>query len=74
MVPSGIVLGHVISKKGIEVDKAKVEIIINLPTPKNVTNIKSFLGHFGSYKRFIQNFNKIDKALFKLLAKDKELV
>ena len=40
MVPSGIVLGHVISKNGIEVDKAKVEIIINLPTPKNVTNIK----------------------------------
>ena len=74
MVPSGIVLGHVISKNGIEVDKAKVEIIINLLTPKNVTNIKSFLSHFGPYKRFIQNFNKIDKALFKLLAKDKELV
>ena len=45
MVTQGIVLGHIVSKNGIEVDKAKVELIFNLPTPKCVRDIRSFLGH-----------------------------
>ena len=45
MVTNGIVLGHIISKKGIEVDKSKVSIISNLPVPKNIKDIRSFLGH-----------------------------
>ena len=45
MVASGIVLGHVVSSKGIEVDKAKVEIISHLPPPKTVREVRSFLGH-----------------------------
>ena len=45
MVTQGIVLGHILSKKGIEVDMAKVELISNLPTPKCVKDIRSFLGH-----------------------------
>ena len=45
MVTQGIVLGHIVSKIGIEVDKAKVELISNLPTPKCVRDIRSFLGH-----------------------------
>ena len=47
MVTQGIVLGHVMSKEGIEVDKAIVELISNLPTPKCVKDIQSFLGHAG---------------------------
>ena len=47
MVTQGIILGHIVSKKGIEVDKAKVELISNLPTPKCVRDIRSFLGHAG---------------------------
>ena len=54
MVTQGIVLGHVVSKQGIEVDKAKVELISNLPTPKCVKDILSFLGHVGFYRRFIK--------------------
>ena len=47
MVTQGIVLGHIVSREGIEVDKAKVELISNLPTPKCVKDIQSFLGHVG---------------------------
>ncbi|RVW99000.1 Retrovirus-related Pol polyprotein from transposon 297 [Vitis vinifera] len=51
MVNQGIVLGHVISKKGIEVDRAKVELIVKLPPPTNVKGIRQFLGHAGFYRR-----------------------
>jgi len=70
MVTEGVVLGHKISAKGIEVDKAKVEIIQKLPPPKNVKGIKSFLGHAGFYKRFIKDFSIIAKPLSNLLNKD----
>ena len=70
MVNQGIILGHVISNKGIEVDKAKVELISKLPPPINVKAIRQFLSHVGFYKRFIQDFLKITKPLYKLLEKD----
>ena len=70
MVTRGIVLGHIVSKDGIEVDKAKVELISNLPIPKCVRNIRSFLGHAGFYRRFIKDFSAIPRPLCTLLAKD----
>ena len=70
MVRKGIVLGHVISKDGIEVNKAKTDLIINLPPPTCVKEVRSFLGHAGFYRRFIKNFSKIAKPLSNLLAKD----
>ena len=70
MVNQGIVLGHVISEKGIEVDKAKIELISKLLSPTNVKTVRQFLGHAGFYRRFIQNFSKIAKPLYKLLEKD----
>ena len=70
MVQEGIVLGHSVSKRGIEVDKAKIEVIENLPSLKCVKDIRSFLGHAGFYRRFIKDFSKIAKPLCKLLAKD----
>ena len=69
MVTQGIVLGHIVSKKGIEVDKAKVELISNLPTPKCVRDIRSFLGHAGFYRRFIKDFSAIPRPLCNFLAK-----
>ena len=72
MVSSGIVLGHIVSEKGIEVDKAKIELISKLPTPKTVRDIRSFLGHAGFYRRFIQNFSAISRPLCNLLLKDVE--
>jgi hypothetical protein len=49
MVREGIVLGHKISEKGIEVNRAKIEVIEQLPLPTNVKGIRSFLGHAGFY-------------------------
>ena len=59
MVKEGIVLGHRISEKGIEVDRAKVEVIERLPQLISVKGVKSFLGHAGFYPRFIKDFSKI---------------
>ena len=70
MVQEGIVLGHKISQSGIEVDKAKVEVIANLPPPTTVRGIRSFLGHAGFYRRFIKDFSKIAKPLTNLLVRD----
>nr|XP_028956459.1 uncharacterized protein LOC103430964 [Malus domestica] len=70
MVKHGIVLGHLISSKGIEVDKAKIEVIAKLPPPTSVKNVRSFLGHAGFYRRFIKDFSKISRTLCNLLAKD----
>ena len=53
MVSQGIVLGHIISEKGIEFDKAKVDLISKLPPPMNVKTVRQFLGHVGFCKRFI---------------------
>jgi hypothetical protein len=70
MVKQGIVLGHVISHQGIEVDKAKVDLISNLPPPCTVKEIRSILGHVGFYRRFIKDFSKIARPLCRLLAKE----
>ncbi|KAK8684027.1 hypothetical protein V6N13_040064 [Hibiscus sabdariffa] len=71
MVDEGIVLGHKISSKGMEVDKAKIEVISKLPPPTTVKGIRSFLGHAGFYRRFIEDFSKITKPLCSLLEQGK---
>uniref|UniRef100_A0A2N9IGG3 Reverse transcriptase domain-containing protein n=1 Tax=Fagus sylvatica TaxID=28930 RepID=A0A2N9IGG3_FAGSY len=70
MVSKGIVLGHIVSSQGIEVDKSKIELISKLPTPKTVKDIRSFLGHAGFYRRFIKDFSVISRPLCNLLSKD----
>nr|GEZ30210.1 reverse transcriptase domain-containing protein [Tanacetum cinerariifolium] len=70
MVKEGIVLGYKISKKGIEVDKAKVDVISKIPHPATVKGIRSFLGHAGFYRHFIKDFSKIARLITRLLEKD----
>ncbi|CAM8994228.1 unnamed protein product [Rhodiola kirilowii] len=72
MVQEGIVLGHLVSKRGVEVDKAKIQVIEQLPPPTNQKGIRSFLGHAGFYRRFIKDFSKIARPLTHLLCNDVE--
>nr|GEY02719.1 reverse transcriptase domain-containing protein [Tanacetum cinerariifolium] len=74
MVKEGIVFGHKISKEGIKVDKAKVEVITKLPHPTTVKGIRSFLGHAGFYRRFVKDFLKIAQPMTRFLEKDTPLL
>jgi hypothetical protein len=70
MVWEGIIFRHSVSERGVEVDKAKIEVIEQLPLSTNVKGIWSFLGHAGFYRRFIGKFSSIARPLTILLAKD----
>ncbi|KAK8675703.1 hypothetical protein V6N13_033767 [Hibiscus sabdariffa] len=72
MVDEGIVHGHKISSKGMEVDRAKIDLISKLPPPTTVKGIRSFLGHAGFYRRFIEDFSKITKPLCSLLEQGRQ--
>ncbi|RDX70604.1 Retrovirus-related Pol polyprotein from transposon 17.6, partial [Mucuna pruriens] len=70
MVTKGIMLGPIVSRRGIEVNKSKINMITSLPNPASKREGRSFLGHVGFYRRFIKNFSKIALPLSKLLQKD----
>nr|GEY42374.1 reverse transcriptase domain-containing protein [Tanacetum cinerariifolium] len=74
MVKEGIILGHKISKKGIKVDKAKIEVISKLPHPTTVKGIRSFLRHARFYRRFIKDFSKISRPMTHLLEKNSPFI
>ena len=74
IVNQGIVLGHIISEKGIEVDKEKIDLISKFPSPTNIKTVRQFLGHAGFYSRFIMDFSKIIKPLYKLLENDAKFI
>jgi hypothetical protein len=65
-------LGQVISKGGISVDPSKVQDVLSWKTPTSVSDIRSFLGLAGYYRRFIEGFLRISKPMAELLEKDKE--
>ena len=66
-------MGHVVSCRGVEVDKAKVDLIVNLPYPTSVREVRSFLGHASFNHRFIKDFSKIALPMSKLLQKEVSL-
>ena len=70
MVEQGIILEHIVSRKGIEVDKSKINLIRALPLPTSMKEVRSFLGHARFYKRFIKDFLKIARPLCRLLQKE----
>nr|GEY56067.1 putative reverse transcriptase domain-containing protein [Tanacetum cinerariifolium] len=74
MVKEGIVLGQKISKKGIEVDKVKIEVISKLSHPTIIKGIRSLLGHAGFYRRFIKDFLKISRPMTHLLEKNSPFI
>ncbi|KAM1441407.1 hypothetical protein ACFXTO_009525 [Malus domestica] len=70
MVKQCINLWHIVSERGIEVDKSKIDLVRYLPSPTSVREVRSFLGHAGFYRRFIKDFSKISTPLCRLLQKD----
>nr|GEZ69232.1 reverse transcriptase domain-containing protein [Tanacetum cinerariifolium] len=74
MVKERIVLGHKISINGLEVDHSKVDVIAKLPYPTTVKGVKSFLGHAGFYRRFIQDFSKIARTMTHLIERKTSFV
>jgi hypothetical protein len=65
-------LGHVISKGGISVDPSKVQDVLSRNAPTSVSDIRSFLGLAGYYRRFIKGFSKISKPMTELLERDQK--
>ncbi|XP_049342914.1 uncharacterized protein LOC125807238 [Solanum verrucosum] len=74
LVRERIVLGHKISKSGLEVDKSKVEVIEKFPPRITVKGVRSFLGHVGFYRRFIKDFSKTARPMCSLLEKEMKFV
>ena len=62
-------LGHIISEEGISLDPEKIESIMNWLTPRNVTDVTSFMGLVGYYQRFIEGFSKVAHAITSLQRK-----
>ena len=67
-------LGHILSQDGVRLDPKKLEAVEKFPRPKNVKNIRQFLGLSGYYRGFIQNFSRISKPLCKLLQKEVDFI
>jgi hypothetical protein len=65
-------LGHIISKEGIDVDPEKVQAIREWPTPRNVAEVRSFMGLVGYYRRFIAGFSRISHSITSLKRKGKK--
>ena len=74
MVRERVVLRHLVSGKGLEVDKAKIEVIQNLLLPAILRDLHNFLWHVGFYQRFIRDFAKVSKTLTSLFYKNKDFV
>ena len=69
-----VYLGHVVSPAGISTDPSKIEVIRNWPTPKDAGDVRSGLGMFGYYRKFIKDYSKKAKPLTKLTEKNAEFI
>ncbi|XP_016684456.2 uncharacterized protein [Gossypium hirsutum] len=69
-----VISGHIVAAEGIHVDPSKVSVVVNWKTPKNITEVRSFLGLAGYYRRFVKNFSMIASPMTRLLQKNVEFV
>ena len=69
-VPFGVLLGHIVCRQGLMVDPMKIAIIVNLPPPNLVKQLRTTLGHNGYYRKFIKGYAQITAPMKKLLKRD----
>ena len=67
-------LGHVVTKEGISVDPEKIQEIEDWPVPKDIIDVRSFMGITGYYRRFIEGFSKIANPITSLQKKARNLI
>jgi hypothetical protein len=65
-----VFLGHVVSKEGTRLDPGKIDAVWRFPVPTIVTNVRSFLGLTGYYRKYIKGYSKVAGPLFELTKKD----
>jgi len=65
-----VILGHVVSKEGTKPNPGKIDAVLRFPEPKIVTNVKSFLGLTGYYRKYIRGYSRLASPLFELTKKD----
>jgi len=65
-----VFLGHVVSKEGTKPDLGKIDAVLRFPEPKTVTNVRSFLGLTGYYRKYIRRYSRLASPLFELTKKD----
>jgi hypothetical protein len=65
-----VFLGHVVSREGTKPDPGKIDAVLRFPTPKTVTNVRSFLGLTGYYRKYIRAYSRMAGPLFELTKKD----
>jgi hypothetical protein len=68
-----MLLGHVVCKKGLLMDPAKIEVIMDLQPPTLITELRETLGHMGYYRKFIKGYFHIKTPIEKLLKKEEKL-
>ncbi len=69
-----VFLGHVVNKEGTKPDPSKIDAVLHFPTPKTVTNVRSFLGLTGYYRKYLREYSRIASPLFELTKKDMAFV
>jgi len=67
-------LGHVVSESGTKPDPSKIEAVLHFPQPRTVTNVRSFLGLTGYYRKYIRSYAQLAAPLFELTRKDVDFV
>jgi hypothetical protein len=65
-----VILGHVVSKEGTKPDPGKIDAVLRFPEPKIVTNVRSFQGLTGYYRKYIRGYSRLTSSLFELTKKD----